>query len=246
MTKYNISSRQLAILSAVIEEFLNSEELEMIPSALIVKQYDIDVCPATVRTEMAKLEREGFLTKPHISAGRVPSDIGIKYYISQIMEEQHIPLTIQEKIKNSISNYTDNLNHLLYKTSEILSNLTDEPVVTSFENATIQKGIYKLHKYTELYSPNHLFEALAYIENTQQIMDKVRNSHDQIFVLVGDDFEQRDLSMYGMVGIKINGYKGKKGIISVFSSKRMNYSTIIPLVRFVGQLLSKKLQKWNW
>lgn len=245
-TANDISNRQLDILNAIIVEFLKSSELEMIPSSLIVEQYNVDACPATVRSEMVRLEKQGFLTKPHVSAGRVPSDIGIKYYISNLMEEEELPISSKERIKNALLSHTDNINQLIYRIAELLSSIAEEPVVVSFDNVTVQRGLYRLHKYRELYYASNIFESLAYIENPTHIIDKVRNSNNQVFVLVGDDFEQKELSMYAIVGMLVKGYQDKEGLIGVYSSKRMHYPSLIPIVRFIGSLFSSTLKKWSW
>ena len=188
----DISDRQLDILNAIIIEFLKSTGLEMIPSNLIVEQYDVDACPATVRSEMVRLEKQGFLTKPHVSAGRIPSDVGIKYYISNLMDEEKLSLSAQETIKNNLSANTDSINQLIYKVAELLSSVTEEPAIVNFDNMTVQRGLYRLHKYRELYYASSIFESLAYIENPTHIIEKVKNSRNQVFVLVGNDFEQKN------------------------------------------------------
>src|SRR5437870_10281705 len=69
--------------AAVIREHLATAE--PVASAQLVRTYHLDVSPATVRNELADLEELGLLTHPHTSAGRVPTDLGYRYFIESLM-----------------------------------------------------------------------------------------------------------------------------------------------------------------
>ena len=80
-----MNSRQQKILSAIIEEYTKTA----IPagSQILVDHYDFKVSPATIRNDMTKLEKEGYLYQPHISAGRIPTDKGYRYFVEEIMRD---------------------------------------------------------------------------------------------------------------------------------------------------------------
>ncbi|HHX58715.1 MAG TPA: HrcA family transcriptional regulator, partial [Candidatus Moranbacteria bacterium] len=78
-----ITERQERILSAVIKEY--TETALPVSSGLLIKKYRLPYSSATVRNEMVFLEQKGFLRKPHVSAGRVPSDKGYRYFIDHLM-----------------------------------------------------------------------------------------------------------------------------------------------------------------
>ncbi len=80
-----LAARQQAILRAVIREFIATAE--PVASALLVRRYRLAVSPATVRHELAALEELGLLRHPHTSAGRVPTDLGYRYFIESLMRE---------------------------------------------------------------------------------------------------------------------------------------------------------------
>lgn len=69
-------------------------------SETMVRKYRLPVSSATIRNEMAKLEEEGYITHPHTSAGRVPSDKGYRYYIESLMEEQDLTQEERETIRH--------------------------------------------------------------------------------------------------------------------------------------------------
>jgi heat-inducible transcriptional repressor len=79
-----LSSRQQAILKALIEDYILTAE--PIGSRVLAKKFDFGLSPATLRNEMADLEEEGLLRQPHTSAGRIPSDAGYRIFVDVLME----------------------------------------------------------------------------------------------------------------------------------------------------------------
>ena len=78
-----LDPRARQVLGAVIREYITTAE--PVASAQLVRGYKLDVSPATVRNELAALEEAGLLTHPHTSAGRVPTDLGYRYFIETLM-----------------------------------------------------------------------------------------------------------------------------------------------------------------
>ena len=79
-----LDTRAQAILRAVIEEYVSTAT--PVGSQALVEKYSLPVSSATVRNILAELETAGFLTHPHTSAGRVPTDVGYRYYVESIVE----------------------------------------------------------------------------------------------------------------------------------------------------------------
>ena len=80
----NISERQEEILKIIVEEYAYTTQ--PISSKEIIKKYMPDLSSATIRNEMAFLEKKGLLEKTHTSSGRIPSINGYKYYESHILK----------------------------------------------------------------------------------------------------------------------------------------------------------------
>jgi heat-inducible transcriptional repressor len=78
-----LDQRARELLAAVIREYIATAE--PVASAQLVRKYHLDFSPATVRNELAALEERGLLTHPHTSAGRVPTDLGYRYFIESLM-----------------------------------------------------------------------------------------------------------------------------------------------------------------
>ena len=82
----DLSERQRQILIRVVEEYVATGQ--PVGSKHLVERAGMHVSPATVRNELAELERLGLLTHPHTSAGRVPTDRGYRYYVDRLLERQ--------------------------------------------------------------------------------------------------------------------------------------------------------------
>ena len=74
--------RRLAVLRAIVEDYVATEE--PVGSKALVERHGLGVSPATVRNDMAALEDEGYITQPHTSAGRVPTDKGYRLFVDRL------------------------------------------------------------------------------------------------------------------------------------------------------------------
>ena len=83
-----MTERQALILKAIIEQY--AEVAVPVGSSLLAKVFNVS--SATVRAEMAELERLGFIAQPHTSAGRVPTDRGYRFYVNQMAEMNEVPI----------------------------------------------------------------------------------------------------------------------------------------------------------
>lgn len=123
----NLSERKLRILQAIISDFIRTAE--PVGSRTLSKKFDLGISPATIRNEMADLEEMGFLTHPHTSAGRVPSEQAYRLYVDALMQKKEL----SEEEKNAIaSKLYDNVTELektVQHAAKILSEITN---LTSF------------------------------------------------------------------------------------------------------------------
>ena len=82
-----LSQRQRNILDMVIRDYI--ESARPVSSQYLEKRYDFGFCPATIRNEMQKLTDLGYLSQPHTSSGRVPTDKGYRLFVDSLMENQN-------------------------------------------------------------------------------------------------------------------------------------------------------------
>lgn len=93
-----LTDRRSSLLNLIVEEYVDTAL--PVGSKYIVSKHQMPVSPATVRLEMARLEDEGFITQPHTSAGRVPSDKGYRYYVEALMAEDALPYEDRQTIRH--------------------------------------------------------------------------------------------------------------------------------------------------
>ena len=86
--KMELSERKLKVLQAIISDYVRTAE--PVGSRTLSKKPELDYSPATIRNEMADLEEMGYLTHPHTSAGRVPSDKAYRLYVNALMEKKEL------------------------------------------------------------------------------------------------------------------------------------------------------------
>ena len=92
----DLTPRQQTILGLVIREYVASTH--PISSKMLLEHYDMGVSSATVRNEMALLEELGYLTHPHTSAGRVPTDMGYRFFVERLLGDVTLPATERRMI----------------------------------------------------------------------------------------------------------------------------------------------------
>ncbi len=117
-----LDDRKKKILQAIIEEYI--ETASPVSSGSLVKNSDINCSSATIRNEMAELEKIGFLEKPHTSAGRIPSQIGYRYYVDELIRDDAISRAEIEFIKSKLETKINNLEELTKITTTTLSEIT--------------------------------------------------------------------------------------------------------------------------
>jgi heat-inducible transcriptional repressor len=94
----DLTPRQQTILGLVIREYV--ARTHPISSRMLLDQYDLGISSATVRNEMARLEELGYLTHPHTSAGRVPTDMGYRSFVERLLGEVTLPVAEQRMISH--------------------------------------------------------------------------------------------------------------------------------------------------
>ncbi len=93
-----LTDRQSRILELVVHEYV--EAASPVGSQLLCRKYRFNSSPATIRNEMADLEDMGYLTHPHTSSGRVPTEQGYRYYVETLMREEQLPWEEQQTIRH--------------------------------------------------------------------------------------------------------------------------------------------------
>jgi heat-inducible transcriptional repressor len=134
----SLDDRKAAILRAVVREYI--ETAQPVGSAHVSRS-GLGVSPATVRNEMAFLEREGYLTQPHTSAGRVPTDKGYRFFVDQLSTPSALAPVQRRQVGEFFAHAHGEIEQMLHDTSRLLANLTDYAAVVvapGSESATLR------------------------------------------------------------------------------------------------------------
>ncbi len=129
-----LGTRQKELMKAIVEEYISTAR--PVGSKHLCKKFKVS--SATIRNDMSLLEELGYLEKQHISSGRVPSSLGYRYYVDNLMEPKKISGEDMLKLQTIFSNNELNLNDAILKSLEIVSDITNYTSVilgsTSNEN----------------------------------------------------------------------------------------------------------------
>lgn len=133
----DLGKRKQLILQAIVEDYIATAE--PVGSRNIAKNHDLGLSAATIRNEMADLEEMGYLDKPHTSAGRVPSQLGYRFYVDSLM--RHYSATVEEieNLNTALHQRYLNLNSVVSCVSEIVSKITKCPTVMTMPSVTGSK-----------------------------------------------------------------------------------------------------------
>ncbi len=118
-----LDDRKTAILRAIVEEYIATAL--PVGSSHIAKSNEFAVSSATVRNDMAALEREGFLTHPHTSAGRIPTDKGYRFFVDNLVPNGTLGSLEQAKVGSFFESAHFRLEETLQRTSMLLTQLTN-------------------------------------------------------------------------------------------------------------------------
>ena len=126
ITPSDLDARKATILEAVVAEHIDTAQ--PVGSSSVAHNADVAVSPATVRSEMVALEREGYLAQPHTSAGRVPTDKGYRYFVDHLSSGV-LNSAQQYQVKDFFANVRGEVEDVLEQTSTLLSQLTSYTAV---------------------------------------------------------------------------------------------------------------------
>lgn len=119
----DLSERKLKILQAIIADFIKTAE--PVGSRTISKNYDLGISPATIRNEMSDLEELGYLTHPHTSSGRVPSEKAYRLYVNQMMNKRELTAEEKDSIAQQLHSNVTELENIVQRAAHVLSEITN-------------------------------------------------------------------------------------------------------------------------
>ncbi len=124
-----MDDRKLQVLRAIVTDYVSSQE--PVGSKALVDRHDLGVSPATVRNDMAALEEEGYITQPHTSAGRIPTDKGYRLFVDRLGSVKPLSPAEQRAIQTFLSGAID-LDDVLRRTVRLLAQVTQQVAIVQY------------------------------------------------------------------------------------------------------------------
>lgn len=133
-----LSKRSATILKSIVEHYI--DKAVPVPSQSIIHSYGLEVSSATVRNEMMQLERDGYIIRPHTSAGSIPSDKGYRFYVENL-NNIRLPVNQQRMVSHLFHQVETRLEEWVRLTASILSNLAQNMAVVATAKST--RSVFK-------------------------------------------------------------------------------------------------------
>lgn len=240
-----LTERQTQILKAVIEEYI--ETAESVGSETLDKKYNLGISPATIRNEMVKLAKAGFLTQPHTSAGRSPTPQALRYYVANLMTPKKLSVADEVAVKEKVWDHRYQLDKFLREVTKALAQRTKTLALAATDRGDFftagAANILEMPEFFDIDLTKSLLMNLDEFDFWDELFFKTA-FEDPYRILLGEELEKTSLGPCGFVfsGFEIPA-KGR-GIIGVVGPYRLNYPTIVPTVRYFGDLVSEIAKLW--
>jgi heat-inducible transcriptional repressor len=121
--------RRLQVLRAIVQDFVSTND--PVGSKALAERHDLGVSPATIRNDMAVLEEQGYITQPHTSAGRVPTDKGYRLFVDRLSAVKPLSVAERRAIERFLDGAVD-LHDVLNRTVRLLAQLTRQVAVVQY------------------------------------------------------------------------------------------------------------------
>jgi heat-inducible transcriptional repressor len=241
--RVNYEARSRAVLTATINRHIKNAL--PVSSLDIAKEFDLS--PATIRNIFVELEEAGFLTHPHTSAGRIPTDKGYHYYVDLLSSE----IELLDEEKNSImKQYEREINRLeevLEKTSEVISSITHYTSIVSFlewHDRFFYNGVSFVLEQPEFQDTRRTRYLIKMIEEKERLLDILnRDFTEKVRVYIGQELGCAEIDNCALAVTTYSVRNKPVGRMAVLGPSRMEYRHIIPALEYVSFVLSEALNK---
>ena len=234
----DLTDRQKDLLKAIIE--LHVKTGEPVGSENIEKEVNLGVSPATIRIEMVRLTEMGYLRQPHTSAGRVPTSMGFRLFVGELMKERQLSVTAEVSIKEKMWQQRYKQERLLKEAVKALADRCDMlGLATDNEGLVYYAGAANILDWPEFYDIDVTRFVLSLFDENprlKEIMGKAVGS-DPVHILFGEDMEFEYLRPTSFVFTRYEMDLEKEGVIGVIGPARMNFALVLPYVKYVRNLL---------
>jgi len=230
-------SRRKEILRKTIEYYL--ETAEPVSSEALQGNYKLDFSSATIRSILKDLEDRGYLTHTHTSSGRVPTDLGYRFYIDDLMHKMDLSKEEKGTLKKFFNSYLEMKRSVLENATRIIADFTHYVGIVNDED---QHRIYysgwshllEQPEFKDVETIHSIFKALE----EDRLLDLMnRQMNDPIEVFIGEECHCPGMSNCALIISDCSSRKRKLGKLAVLGPRRMAYNRVVPMVDYLSELI---------
>jgi len=228
-----MKDRQKSLLNLIISEHIKTAA----PVGSKLLSSGQKVSSATIRNEMADLEKQGYIYQPHTSAGRVPTEKGYQFYVDNFVEKREIKPNWRQSFDQVLKAKLDK-DVLLKNLAKNVVELADETVIVAFDqNNVYYTGLTNLFKKPEFAEQSLICNMSQVIDHLDEAVNKVFDKINKVEILIGskNPFGDDCSSVLGKYQLKNN----ETGLFIILGPKRMDYNKNLALVNYIKDSLVK-------
>ena len=232
-----MTDRQAKILQAIIEQY--AEVAAPVGSSLLAKLFDVS--SATIRSEMAALERNGYIKQPHTSAGRIPTDKGYRFYVNQLSESQDAPREHRgEQALTTRVQHGGLPEQTIRNAVDTLVELTHNLGMATIGNQLYMSGLSNLFGQPEYMHPGQVQEVARLLDNLQPWLNEAA-PNQPLSVYIGRENPIGRSAGASLIISRFRSPFSDKSYIGVLGPTRQSYKDVMSLVGRAGQALEETL-----
>lgn len=231
-----MTDRQDKIIRAIVEEY--AEVASPVGSHLLAKIFGVS--SATIRSEMAELERQGYIKQPHTSAGRIPSDKGYRYYVNATSEEAQSSSVHAERALTARIGEGSVPERAIKNTVDTLVELTQNLGVATIGNQLYMSGLSNLFGQPEFIQAGQVKEVAKLLDNLEPWLREAA-PNNPLSVYIGRENPIGRNSGCTLIISKFRSPYSDKSFIGILGPTRQSYKEVMGLVKNAGKMLENAL-----
>lgn len=233
-----MTDRQAKILSAIIEQY--AEVASPVGSSLMAKLFNVS--SATIRADMAELERGGFISQPHTSAGRVPTDKGYRFYVNNMTEQQETPAERRAERALTARVAGGGLPERTIRNAvDTLVELTQNLGLATIGNQLYMSGLSNLFGQPEFVGGTTQVQQIARLLDNLEPWLREAAPNEPLSVYIGAENPIGRSAEASLIISRFRSPYSDRSYIGVLGPTRQQYRDVMGLVRHAGQSLEEVL-----
>lgn len=239
LSKEDLRFRKDSILAIAVDQYIQT--IMPVSSSFIAKCYPEDVSSATVRNVLAELEEEGYLTHPHTSAGRIPTEQGYRYYVDHLMKEIQLLEEEKERIRRDYILQSTELESLVEKTSRALSDTTQYTSIIAIDgwsNKFVCTGTSHVARYPDYQDIKKIHDILAALDEKERLLQIIqRELSRKIDIYIGHEMALTEMETCSLVISKFQTKSGTAGRMAILGPTRMHYDRVVSALDYFKNIM---------